>query len=64
MDREEIRLLASGHYLQTNRTKTVKIEDIDNFVNGALFYFDLLQKKSIKDKSPENKDHKTVSQTI
>ena len=45
MNREDFKLMAYGHHVYTNRERTLKIEEIELFVDGAVFAFDKLKKE-------------------
>ena len=52
IDRNTLRLIASGQYLQLN--KSFDQERFSNFVEGALFTYDLINKTTIEAKRGNN----------
>lgn len=45
MDREELRLIAAGQFASANRGQAMSLDQMDRFVEGAVFAFDLMNKK-------------------
>jgi len=50
MTRENVRLFAAGQYVITHRQETVDQKALNDFIDGALFAYDLITKsKDIKE---------------